>query len=311
MTVIEIICHEEAGLGRGREVLDQVQAYLDDHQQGYRVHTTAYPGHIFDLVPELLDNFQKESRLLVIGGDGTLHELVAVLQAQQVDIPLTYLPAGSGNDFSRYFQQDKSNLSDYLAPLVEERSPKTLPIYHYQLGQHGRRRSLVNSLGLGFDGVVIEQAIKLKESKGIFDKPWGNKLRYLVGLFQSLPRLSLFNCQLKIDGQPYHFDRCALVVFMNNPYFGGGIHLYPLEKFSDRKVSVIVIHDIKAQGILDLLYRIFISHQQESSPYMTHLSGKVVEVEINRPMISQVDGESLMIDQYPVRVWQGQQDFYL
>ncbi|KAA9232241.1 hypothetical protein F6I37_08085 [Aerococcus mictus] len=311
MTVIEIICHEEAGLGRGRKVLDQVQAYLDDHQQDYRVHTTAYPGHIFNLVPELLDNFQKESRLLVIGGDGTLHELVAVLQAKQVNIPLTYLPAGSGNDFSRYFQQDKSSLSDYLVPLVEERSPKTLPIYHYQLGQEGRRRSLVNSLGLGFDGLVIEQAIKLKESQGIFDKPWGNKLRYLVGLFQSLPRLSLFNCHLKIDGQPYHFDRCALVVFMNNPYFGGGIHLYPLEKIKDRQVSAIVIHDINPLAIVDLLSRIFISHQQASSAYMTHLSGEVVEVEIDSPMISQVDGESLMIDQYPVRVWQGQQDFYL
>ncbi|MBU5611086.1 MULTISPECIES: diacylglycerol/lipid kinase family protein [Aerococcus] len=309
--MIEIICHEEAGLGRGRKVLDQVQAYLDDHQQDYRVHTTAYPGHIFNLVPELLDNFQKESRLLVIGGDGTLHELVAVLQAKQVNIPLTYLPAGSGNDFSRYFQQDKSSLSDYLVPLVEERSPKTLPIYHYQLGQEGRRRSLVNSLGLGFDGLVIEQAIKLKESQGIFDKPWGNKLRYLVGLFQSLPRLSLFNCHLKIDGQPYHFDRCALVVFMNNPYFGGGIHLYPLEKIKDRQVSAIVIHDINPLAIVDLLSRIFISHQQASSAYMTHLSGEVVEVEIDSPMISQVDGESLMIDQYPVRVWQGQQDFYL
>ncbi len=39
--------------------------------------------------------------LVVIGGDGTLHQVVSELQLEQQQIPVAYIPAGSGNDFAR------------------------------------------------------------------------------------------------------------------------------------------------------------------------------------------------------------------
>ena len=39
--------------------------------------------------------------LVVIGGDGTLHQVVSSPSRIRKNIPLGYIPAGSGNDFAR------------------------------------------------------------------------------------------------------------------------------------------------------------------------------------------------------------------
>ncbi len=38
---------------------------------------------------------------MVIGGDGTLHQVVNEFFALGLQLPVSYIPAGSGNDFAR------------------------------------------------------------------------------------------------------------------------------------------------------------------------------------------------------------------
>ena len=52
--------------------------------------------------------------LVVIGGDGTLHQVVSSLQESEKNIPLGYIPAGSGNDFARGMRFYLRNQSKYL-----------------------------------------------------------------------------------------------------------------------------------------------------------------------------------------------------
>src|SRR5699024_11954626 len=73
----------------------------------YITYLTDYSTHAEVLTEQLVNRGHKEYQdyLVVVGGDGTLHEVVQTLYKNQADIPVTYVPAGTGNDFYRSWQK--------------------------------------------------------------------------------------------------------------------------------------------------------------------------------------------------------------
>lgn len=67
----------------------------------YITYLTDYSTHAEVLTEQLVkrDHKKYQGYLMVVGGDGTLHEVVQTLHKNQADIPVTYVPAGTGNDF--------------------------------------------------------------------------------------------------------------------------------------------------------------------------------------------------------------------
>jgi len=53
------------------------------------------------IIKKILPSLNANHRIIIIGGDGTLNEAIATFIKFQKSIPISYLPAGTGNDFSR------------------------------------------------------------------------------------------------------------------------------------------------------------------------------------------------------------------
>ncbi len=78
---------------------------------------TGHPGHAEVLARQIsMMQDHKLKRLFVIGGDGTMHEVINGLKGTD-QIELTFVPAGSYNDFSKGLGIKKSALLQEIKSL--------------------------------------------------------------------------------------------------------------------------------------------------------------------------------------------------
>ena len=95
------IVNPEAGSGHAQQVWPQLRHWLNEQQLLYSVHFTHYPHHEYQLAQELAHYLTSTTILVVVGGDGTLHETLNGLHHADVQATIGYIPCGSGNDFAR------------------------------------------------------------------------------------------------------------------------------------------------------------------------------------------------------------------
>ena len=92
--------------GLGRKVWNEVEVVLKEQNIDYQVFFTKYQRHAIQIVESLTSDGQ-EHTLVVLGGDGTIGEvLTGIVHPEK--ITLGYIPIGSGNDFARAAHLSKS-----------------------------------------------------------------------------------------------------------------------------------------------------------------------------------------------------------
>lgn len=288
---ILLIANHFAGSGRGKTVALQAEHYLKQLNMSFQFYQTKYPGHARHLAPQLaalMDHDQ--DRLVVIGGDGTLHEAVTGLKEEGIDLPVGYLPAGTGNDFARTVgitNQPLLNLENILAA----HSPYKVECIAYSDAQAARSGIGLNSLGLGFDGTVINLLEDDSQAKKWLAHWKMDQLIYLLGIARAFLKRSAFEAEVTIDGQKMTFQNLFLVGIMNHPYFGGGIKLNPLAAHNNHELGLMAITDITFPVLLHLLPKVLTNGAHIHSPHFTHLAGKHLEIRLLEPQYGQVDGE--------------------
>lgn len=307
---MHIICNPQSGMGQGRKRLNEVTTYLESLGLDYQTYLTQYPGHMAELVTTSLSYLQAEDRLILVGGDGSLHDLVNALADQALAYPIAFISSGTGNDFSRYYQAGKESIEELLAPMFAGR------VRQVELGQvlatsNQPVGNFVNSLGFGLDGQVIHESEALKERGGLWQWSWANRLRYLLGVFRSLTRLPDFRLELDLAGQHQVFSPVTLLTLMFNPYFGGGIQLDPRVAELEGEFAVLVIHDLDWQAIPGLLYQILWRKGQGNSKYLAFYHGPICTLTLTPNIPGQVDGEAILSPAGSLTCRMGQQDFYL
>jgi diacylglycerol kinase family enzyme len=96
-----IIVNETANWGSGRHKVRQAMSLFEGQGPHPSVQTTQYAGHATELAAAAAA--QGIDTVIVIGGDGTVNEVVNGLLAsggdQSPDVGI--IPAGSSNDFSK------------------------------------------------------------------------------------------------------------------------------------------------------------------------------------------------------------------
>ena len=98
-----IISNETAGQGKAAEYVSQLLQLIEPSAGSVKVHKTQWDGHAGELGTSILSGLKDDTRVViaVVGGDGTLHELLNGIhdQLQTTHVNLVLVPSGTANAF--------------------------------------------------------------------------------------------------------------------------------------------------------------------------------------------------------------------
>ena len=167
-------------------------------------------------------------RLVVAGGDGTLHRTVAALhrRGELADTELGLIPLGTGNDFAR-------GVGVPLEPEQAARAVLTGSLRRVDLIVDDAGDVAVNLVHLGLGAEASRRGAHWKERLG--------RIGYAVGMLQASVGPA-FRLAVDLDGEPVATrDRPVLEVSIGNgATVGGGLALNPGADPADGRLDVVV-----------------------------------------------------------------------
>lgn len=281
----DFIVNPKARSGMGEMTWKMLEPELKKLRVSYRVHMTAKRKNA-EKIAEMLTEDGREHTLVVLGGDGTLNEVVNGIQHPD-KITLGYIPIGSSNDFARGMGIPK----DPLAALEAVLRPKK--VIHMDIGvlsDEIRSRRFLVSGGIGFDAAVCHE-VCVSRWKVILNKLGLGKLSYAVVALDRLVKDRPVHLSLVLeDGSEREFPKTYFAAFMNLPYEGGGFKFCPDASPEDGMLDVIVAHGLPVLKILFLLPLAF-GGRHTGFKGVTILRCRKVRAEAAVPLALHTDGE--------------------
>ncbi len=164
MPSVTIIANPAAGHGAAGSRLTALAEALAALGVAAETRQTTHPGHASALAQAARE--QGCDRLIVAGGDGTLHEVAHGLLSEPGRGPgpaVGILPSGTGSDFVKMLKQPED--TGALARFLLETPPRSID------AARAGDRYMVNTLGIGFDAQVGIQARNLRRDARILRGP--------------------------------------------------------------------------------------------------------------------------------------------
>ncbi len=198
------------------------------------------PWHAAELTEQALE--QGAELIVVVGGDGTLHEAVNGFLARGTSpnsqARLGYLPMGTGGDFQRTLQVPTS--PEAAAAYLAEGRVAAIDVGRVRfLGAGGEtvsQRYFVNLLSFGMGGDVSVAA-----KNNILTKVDG-KAAFLLATLQVFFRYPGKSVDLEFDGEETLLGvDITNVAVGNGQYHGGGMHPCPEASLTSGLLDVTVI----------------------------------------------------------------------
>ncbi|SFJ22287.1 diacylglycerol/lipid kinase family protein [Thermoflavimicrobium dichotomicum] len=266
------IVNKRSGRGRGKKVWTKVRQILEIRKIPYQVEFTEYPGHATEIAREAVHS--NIEAVVAVGGDGTLHEVGNGLVG--TEIPLGYIPAGSGNDFAR-----AENI-----PRDPEQALERILRHQVRLIDTADLggKVLVGFTGIGFDAQIADLANK-SSLKRFF-----RKFIYLVFLLRCLWTYRPTKVTISLDGKSYHYDGVWLIAINNTSFYGGGMKICPDAQNDDGWLDICCVKYCRPRTLLRVFPQVY-KGTHINHPFVSIHRGKEITVQSERPLIIHVDGE--------------------
>lgn len=272
-----LLCNPAAGGGRALRTARAAADLLRTCGADARMIVTESREHLSRLAAE---EGARYDRLVIAGGDGTLHHAVRDLDLDHTVLGL--LPAGSGDDFAKSISAsaDLHRACDALL--------------------HGEVRridvALVNErryLGIASLGLDSEVAGWVNEHP----RPLARSVVYLWALMRVLPSFRPKKILIEHGGR-FHEEEIMLAVIANNQRYGGGIEIAPTARLDDGLLDLHVVRRCPKSELLLTLPKAYRgTHMSSRRVWWTRSSSFRIDSE--EPLDIFADGE--YVTQTPAR----------
>ncbi|MDQ0160129.1 diacylglycerol/lipid kinase family protein [Alkalibacillus salilacus] len=182
-----------AGNHLGSQVVQQFLDKRPDLKDQCSVNYTKYEGHAQQLASTIIG--QNTDILIVVGGDGTLQEVLNGFTDDQ-NVPIAFIPTGTGNDFARGIGITKHPLAQLYKVFSE------FDVIRMQLGVMKTESNLIRfttSAGIGLDADV---ASIINEQR--FSRTRSSRFKYTSIYLRTVLKQIIFgktkNLSLNVDG---------------------------------------------------------------------------------------------------------------
>lgn len=284
-----VLVNPNAGTRKGYKNWDKIRMLLTESEIPHQYIFTKHKEHAISITSR---NIKKGYRkFIVVGGDGTLNEVVNGIFLQK-NVPtdeflVGMIPVGTGNDWCRMFnipfkyekaieiiKQDKTFVQD-------------IGKVTYQTGAKANGRYFINVAGMGYDAIV---AAKTNKDKA---RGRGGALVYLKNLFTSLLFYKHSNTEVFINDKKEPNKSKAFSMGVGICKFnGGGMKQLPNAIPDDGLLDMTLIKKLGKFTVLKEISHLydgsFINH-----PKVSTFTGEKIKITSNPPITLEADGESL------------------
>lgn len=228
--------------------------------------------------------------IIVVGGDGTLNEVVNGIFTQKhispSEVTLAMIPVGTGNDWCRMYKipSDYKEAISIIAKANIFLQDAGMVKYYSSLGQE-KTRYFLNMAGMGFDALVAKKTNRQK------DKGKGGPLSYFVNIFSSLFYYKATKTTVVLDNESVTQDVFSMSVGICQ-YNGGGMKQAPDAKSDDGLFDLTIIRNIGKFKVIRNVVKLFDGSFTRLPEVSTFRSSHIIIKSIF-PMYLEVDGESL------------------
>lgn len=266
----------------GEGILDDVIPILGDMVGDLAVYASRKQGDI----EEKCSDLEGADIVFVMGGDGTLHELVNGFYRFDVSLPVGLLPAGTFNDFASTLNLPAE--AGAAARALREATPMS----YDAILNDGRIALNFWTIGLPVHNArAVEREVR--KSSGVlgFLQP-----RYLSRLIANFFDPAIFRYRIQIDGRE-HRGRSSMILVVNGRRIGG-IPI-PLEDISphDGYLNVFIVEGRGLEMLVDFFGDKNSGNWNRLSRFVRHYAAR--EIEITRPVNERVDTDGELYQTTP------------
>ncbi|NTW26425.1 MAG: diacylglycerol kinase family lipid kinase, partial [Lentimicrobium sp.] len=281
-----VIVNPNAGRRKGEKDWLEIAALLNEAGIRFTNVFTEHPNHAVKLARKYIENGYR--KIIVVGGDGTLNEVVNGVYTQKKyppqEITLAMISVGTGNDWGRSFN----------IPMGYKEAIQVISNYNTRLQDVGRvnymsqdlpkQRHFINMAGLGFDAMVAKRTNKVKEQGK------GGPFSYIISLFTSLISYQSVKCNVTVDGQKAKVDVFSMSVAICR-FNGGGMMQAPDAIPDDGLFDVTIITRVSRFVVIKSVKKLY-DGSFLSMPQVKTFRGAKVEIDSDPALFLETDGES-------------------
>ena len=212
--------------------------------------------------------------IIVSGGDGTIHEVINIMLANNLDLPLGIIPSGTSNDFAAHLQLEKN--IDTCVDVVIKGNIKTFDVgkvndkYFFNVASAGLMTSVAHSAD-----------VALKNTLG--------KMAYYFKGLGELPNFRALKMRITADGDVIEED-VFLFLVMNSGTVGGFPRLVPYAQIDDGKFDLLIVNKCNLPELMSLFIS-FLKGIHHNSKHVTYIQAQKISIECTEELDSDLDGE--------------------
>lgn len=274
---LHLFLNPTAGRGRAGKREARIREVLRSKGLRIEVHRSCGPGDLEMRVERQVE--QGSRHIVVMGGDGSVHEAVNGIVRAGRDAALGLIPSGTGNDFAKACGVPLD--WEHAVRLVADRVVANQGGQKIDVGRMNDRY-FANGAGIGFDARVTQIAHSYRVPIG--------DLVYLLGILRGMaegiatPRIRIVADDLIWDGP------LTLANVANGPWVGGMFHIAPMADPGDGRFNLMIAAPVSRRRILSLLPALM-RGRHVGQPEVMHTPVTRLIVAADEPVVSHLDGE--------------------
>ena len=289
MKKVYLIYNPYSGNKKGLSILERIKPIFEEGNLELKIIATEYAGHGRELANTL--TFEGFDGLCVIGGDGTMHEIINGMLKRKdgAQLPIGLIAGGTGNSFMHDI--------DALDPEVAARRILTGRKRKVDIAKVDANGEIIygfNIVGWGLPTDITDTAAKLK---------WMGSQCYNVAsileVLRNKPRLA----KVKIETQNIAGDY-GFILGCNTIHTGTAMKMAPLARFDDGLIDLIVVRKAGRMKMLYLFTKLF-KGRHIGNPAVVYHQVKQFTIEPIENHALNIDGEMIGFTPVTVKMMKG------
>ncbi len=283
-----VIVNPVAGGGRGLDHFPLISKLLRDAHILCEPVFTEHKFHATELtVTAVNEGYRK---IIVVGGDGTMHEVVNGLFIQQKvrpdEVLLAVIGVGSDNEWVRTFGLNNRYVDTVKAIADEYSFLQDVGVVSYEESHYRQSRYFANVAGVGFDAQITRKLTHLKK------KGHRSRFRTTWCLIKSFFRYKSTGVKVWVDDKLVYNNLLFSAAIGICKYNGSGVQLLPEAVADDGMLDLSLFRPIHFWHLLFRFHYLFNGGIYRIR-HIIQERGSHIRIESSPEVSVEVDGELL------------------